>query len=87
MVTQDYTGLLQRSSEPAADALMTSLAPAPGKFVCDDSSSSNSERGAKAAWRKEMVNFISAVLTHKEQTTIAVLVDGICPELHARNFG
>ena len=87
MVTQDYTGLLQRSSEPAADALMTSLAPAPGKFVCDDSSKSNRDSVGKAAWRKETINFMSAVLTHKEQTTVAVLFDGICPELHARNFG
>ncbi len=52
MVTEDYTGLLQRSSEPAADALMTSLAPAPGNFFCDDSSNSNNARDKEGGMEK-----------------------------------
>lgn len=52
MVTEGYTGLLQRSSEPAAGALMTSLAPAPRKSVCDDSTNSNDDRDNDSSVQK-----------------------------------
>jgi len=39
-----------------------------------------------AAWRKEVMFIISVAMINKEKVSASVLVNGTCPELHARDF-